>query len=333
MKMCKKENTYLRFSPAKVTSQILVKQQLNAHYQKVQNAKATIDNKIPYSYLSNPTTRGYRKNHKPYTRTSSSSEYHSVCEANVSAVNNYSDDQTVDQIVRTFLTDNATSSRRVSPVANVLKTPSRPNIPTAMQDKTLKISENGHSSSVASSRRFRADFVTGDVLQMHRNKFTPEKPFSPRLIRSNATSKLRSLRCYNPPIRMTKSNSSKISQDEDQNLRPATTADIIADSHSEEKNQRKIMKQDVHRPVSSQTCRISLGRRLAEDDTNSKHRQTPGVCFVPSPRPTALSTEIDRQTPLPANVSAQTSLELTKVGEWLKSLNPKDDEIPVAMVS
>ncbi|KAF6775083.1 hypothetical protein AHF37_05863 [Paragonimus kellicotti] len=168
---------------------------------------------------------------------------------------------------------------------------------------------------------------------MHQNKFTPEKPFSPRLIRSNASSKLRSLRCYNPPIRMTKSNSGKISHNEDQNMRPASTTDVIADSHNEKRNQRKIMKQDVRRPVSSQPCRTSLGHPLAEDDANSKHRQTPGVCFVPNQKHTQLSTEVDKQTQLPANVSAQTSSELTKVGEWLKSLNPKDDEIPVAVTN
>ncbi|KAA3682001.1 uncharacterized protein DEA37_0010096, partial [Paragonimus westermani] len=96
---------------------------------------------------------------------------------------------------------------------------------------------------------------------------------------------------------------------------------------NEKKIQRKVMKQDVCHPVSSQLCRTSLGRRLAGDDVNS-NRQTSGVCFVPSPRPTRLSTEIDKQSQLPANASAQTSSELTKVGDWLKSLNPKDDEIP-----
>ncbi|KAF8562734.1 hypothetical protein P879_09280 [Paragonimus westermani] len=333
MKTCKKGNTYSPFLPTKVTSQILVKQQLNAHYQKVQNAKATIDNKTPYSYITNPTTTGYQKNHKPHPRASSSLDYHSVCGVNFPAVNNYSDDQTVDQIVRTFLNDKATSDKKLLPEANFLKTPSRPNSPTATQDKTSKISENEHSKSLASSRRFHANFTTGDVLQMHRNKFTPEKPFSPRLIRSNATSKLRSLRCYNPPIRMTISNSSKISQNGDPNVRPASTTEVIQDPHNGKKIQRKIMKQDVCRPVSSQPCRTSLGRRLAGDDVNGKHRQTSGVCFVPSPRPIQLSTEIDKQTQLPANASAQTSSELTKVGEWLKSLNPKDDEIPVAVVS
>ncbi|KAA3681995.1 uncharacterized protein DEA37_0010090, partial [Paragonimus westermani] len=143
--------------------------------------------------------------------------------------NNYSDDQTVDQIVRTFLTDKAPSDRKTSPEANFLKTPLRQSSPKAMQDETSKISENEHSNSLASSRRFRANLITGDVLQMHRNKFTPEKLFSPRLIRSNAASKLRSLRCYNPPIRMVKSKSSKITQNGDPGVRPANTTDVVAD--------------------------------------------------------------------------------------------------------
>ncbi|KAF6769257.1 hypothetical protein AHF37_12394 [Paragonimus kellicotti] len=83
MKVCKKANPCLPIPPTQVTSQILVKQQLNAHYQKVQNARATIDNKTPYSYFNNPTTRGYKKNPKPYRRASLS-EYYSACEANFS---------------------------------------------------------------------------------------------------------------------------------------------------------------------------------------------------------------------------------------------------------
>lgn len=56
--------------------------------------------------------------------------------------------------------------------------------------------------------------MSTDVLDIHRDKFTSPKPFSPRTMKSNVSSKLISLRCYNPPKRIIRRQSdSKVSLD------------------------------------------------------------------------------------------------------------------------
>ncbi|GAA48932.1 spermatogenesis-associated protein 7-like [Clonorchis sinensis] len=62
----------------------------------------------------------------------------------------------------------------------------------------------------------------GDLLQIHKHRFTEEKPFSPRTIRSNASSKLRGLRCYNPPVRTSRVKAASAEQLEPERIRPAS---------------------------------------------------------------------------------------------------------------
>lgn len=44
-----------------------------------------------------------------------------------------------------------------------------------------------------------ASEVSGDLLEIKPYLFTPVKDFTPRMLKSTATSKLRALDCYNPP--------------------------------------------------------------------------------------------------------------------------------------
>ncbi|CAI2726204.1 unnamed protein product [Schistosoma spindalis] len=50
----------------------------------------------------------------------------------------------------------------------------------------------------------RRQSLSTDVLDIHRDKFTSPKPFSPRTMKSNFSSKLIGLRCYNPPKRISR---------------------------------------------------------------------------------------------------------------------------------
>lgn len=52
--------------------------------------------------------------------------------------------------------------------------------------------------------------IKGDILDWHRDHFVmPTKPFSPRILADTMSkSKIRDMRCYNPPFRKKKANSS-----------------------------------------------------------------------------------------------------------------------------
>lgn len=52
--------------------------------------------------------------------------------------------------------------------------------------------------------------IRGDIMDWHKEHFVePKKPFSPRLlVKPDAKSKVREMRCYNPPFRKKKTHSS-----------------------------------------------------------------------------------------------------------------------------
>ncbi|CAH8505399.1 unnamed protein product [Heterobilharzia americana] len=189
----------------KVSSQILIKQHLNAHYKSIQSAKASIDNSTPYSFINNPTTRGYRKSSRRICRQplSGRPETNGFCSQNV--INTFSDDPEVDEIVRKFLLDDC--AKYTEPF-----TYNEHHLQSAGGENAFgkhTCSDRGPASlrklegdCFSNKTVHRRQSFSKDVMDIHHNKFTNPKLFSPRTIKSNASSKLIGLRCYNPPKRV-----------------------------------------------------------------------------------------------------------------------------------
>ena len=64
-----------------------------------------------------------------------------------------------------------------------------------------------------SGKHFKKKLIKGDIMDYHSEHFLePQKPFSPRILDNpSAKSKVRDMRCYNPPFRKKKIKSSQSS--------------------------------------------------------------------------------------------------------------------------
>ncbi|KAK4469561.1 hypothetical protein MN116_007101 [Schistosoma mekongi] len=189
----------------KVSSKILIKQHLDAHYKNIQSVKACIDNATPYSFIHNPTTKGYRKSSKVSHRTPLSIRPETNSLHNLTTIKTFSDDPEVDQIVRRFMLDNnekqielLTLGEHHSEIADNNKAHHKHDCSYDEPVVIRKLDIDSFSTKTVQQR----ESLSKDVLDIHRNKFTSPKPFSPRTVKSNASSKLISLRCYNPPKRI-----------------------------------------------------------------------------------------------------------------------------------
>ncbi|CAH8503021.1 unnamed protein product [Schistosoma bovis] len=201
----------------KVSSKILIKQHLNAHYRNIQSVKAYVDNTTPYSFSHNPTTKGYLKSYKAADRRplSTRPESNSLC--NLTTINTFSDDPEVDRIVRRFILDSNDKlmeplglGEHRSEVVGNKNTCEKCDCSDGEPIILRKLDIDCFSTKTAHRRQS----LSTDVLDIHRDKFTSPKPFSPRTMKSNVSSKLISLRCYNPPKRIIRRQSdSKVSLD------------------------------------------------------------------------------------------------------------------------
>ncbi|CAH8506118.1 hypothetical protein MS3_00006246 [Schistosoma haematobium] len=201
----------------KVSSKILIKQHLNAHYRNIQSVKAYVDNTTPYSFSHNPTTKGYLKSYKGADRIplSTRPESNSLC--NLTTINTFSDDPEVDRIVRRFILDSNDKlmeplglGEHRSEVVGNKNTCEKCDCSDGEPIILRKLDVDCFSTKTAHRRQL----LSTDVLDIHRDKFTSPKPFSPRTMKSNVSSKLISLRCYNPPKRISRRQSdSKVSLD------------------------------------------------------------------------------------------------------------------------
>ncbi|CAH8506142.1 unnamed protein product [Schistosoma curassoni] len=201
----------------KVSSKILIKQHLNAHYRNIQSVKAYVDNTTPYSFSHNPTTKGYLKSYKGADRRplSTRPESNSLC--NLTTINTFSDDPEVDRIVRRFILDSNDKlmeplglGEHRSEVVGNKNTCEKCDCSDGEPIILRKLDVDCFSTKTAHRRQS----LSTDVLDIHRDKFTSPKPFSPRTMKSNVSSKLISLRCYNPPKRISRRQSdSKVSLD------------------------------------------------------------------------------------------------------------------------
>ncbi|CAH8544367.1 unnamed protein product [Dicrocoelium dendriticum] len=181
----------------KSSTHILVRQHLDAHYRKVLSSKGAIDTSSPYAFKPSciDQNRMYPENHHlPGSRCVTSFRKKYIFDHNLQ----FSNDPVVDHLVKSYfasLRSEATGNILGSFVGDKRDSPkTHNNCNTFTRPVTRSISE---AKLLSGARRLEPDSY--DILQIHQHKFTTQKPFSPRTIRSNASSKLRSLRCYNPP--------------------------------------------------------------------------------------------------------------------------------------
>ncbi|TPP65854.1 hypothetical protein FGIG_05692 [Fasciola gigantica] len=319
-----------------VSKQILINQQLDSHYKRIQNVRATIDTSIPYTFTRNPTTRGYRTQ-KRSPRPGLTVTLHSddVGESFMMP-ERFSDDQVVDNIVKEFLKENpiffqsdpndewhdASEREKGKAIASVRNNRDRSGIAR---------SAAGSSRSAFGSRPASSG---GDVLKRFQHKFTKEKPFSPRTMKTNAESKIRRLRCYNPPIRARRSSTST----ERQSSRPSSAGETHLETNNPPGQPSSLR---PFRPTSRPSPRIvNLARRTsspvtAESVRNSNlsdHRGArvtvvPGFRAVDDSRTDEPAAELQPVTSVvvtqapgsrtPANVNDS---QMGKVDRWLDTL-------------
>ncbi|CAH8531535.1 unnamed protein product [Schistosoma rodhaini] len=175
----------------KVSSKILIKQHLNAHYRNIQSVKAYVDNTAPYSLSHNPTTKGYRKSSKAADKRPLSTRPETNSRCNSIAINTFSDNPEVDEIVRVVLGEHH------SEVVGNKSTCEKCNCSDGEPIILRKLDVDCLSTKTSHRRQS----LSNDVLDIYRDKFTSPKLFSPRTMKSSVPSKLISLRCYNPPKR------------------------------------------------------------------------------------------------------------------------------------
>ncbi|KER30776.1 hypothetical protein T265_02819 [Opisthorchis viverrini] len=139
------------------------------------------------------------------------------------------DDPSVDQIIRSYIRNKPSENHKFTSELLLNATYLRESLDDRPSGNDSPIAARRPGTSHSTQSRIRHSEV-GDLLQTHKHRFTEEKPFSPRTIRSNASSKLRGLRCYNPPVRTSRVKAANAEQLEPERIRPvsalATKSDL-----------------------------------------------------------------------------------------------------------
>ncbi|TGZ70881.1 hypothetical protein CRM22_002951 [Opisthorchis felineus] len=288
---------------AMVSSHILVKQHLNAHNRKLQNVKAAVDTSLPYSYWNNPTTRGYQKNPKSPSQHMCLNEILRTSN-NRDIVTKFSDDPSVDQIVRSYIRNKPSegcefTSELPWKATHLMESPDgRPS-----GNGSLIAARRPGTSHSTQSRMRRLE--AGDLLQIHKHRFTEEKPFSPRTIRSNASSKLRGLPCYNPPVRTSRIKAASAEQLEPERIRPASALATKSNLH------------DATRLSKRPSVHSYEGAFESPNKLNLLQSAGPGNAFAP--QPSQFSNPERTYTPQPTSLT-QVTQNLDWVDQWIQSL-------------
>ncbi|XP_046355876.2 spermatogenesis-associated protein 7-like [Haliotis rufescens] len=219
---------------AKLTTQYLVLDHMNNHYRKINKAKPAIDNRPPKSIAQSQKVRERKerdhiKKHgtsrptsrmsvRPVSRNDVDAEYYDEAEWDDPEDD---DERLVYDIMRTTLRENYPASadatygsgqrpRGQSPggfnktiryqdqvQANDLQTYYRPEKRPSSVRSTHSMLSNGSRTSLMGNPKKATD---GDLLQKRSHVFTePEKPFTPRTLKSNRQSRLSEYKYYNPP--------------------------------------------------------------------------------------------------------------------------------------
>uniref|UniRef100_A0A0X3NQS9 Uncharacterized protein n=2 Tax=Schistocephalus solidus TaxID=70667 RepID=A0A0X3NQS9_SCHSO len=187
-----------------VSSQIIVKQQLESHYKRLQSVKPRVDDSLPYSFYNNPKFRAKFNPKRTSLRSlrPSNTEHRHL----PTPVRPYASDSFVDGIVQRMLKDENFVSGQSPQWLKINSSRQRSADHQVRNTSPRSRTESNRSCSSARSRVVREQ--SADVFERNPQKFTPAKAFTPRTLKSSATSFIRNLECYNPPIRRRSSRAS-----------------------------------------------------------------------------------------------------------------------------
>ncbi|XP_055952358.1 spermatogenesis-associated protein 7-like isoform X2 [Argiope bruennichi] len=204
-----------------ITSQYLALQQLDAHQRMISRAKSTVDTSAPkslQSYISvvnQQKKKSWRRSNNEsrssnmenldydFRPATSSRMQNSISEED----DNLSLNTSVNKGIQTGIPFGNFSSKTADKISWYLEALRHGELHSPFFMGT-ESSKNFHQSQA--SNRNRKKIIKGDILDWHTDCFVkPSKPFSPRIIaNTNAKSKLKDMRCYNPPFRKKKHSSS-----------------------------------------------------------------------------------------------------------------------------
>ncbi|GFT28250.1 uncharacterized protein NPIL_101461 [Nephila pilipes] len=208
-----------------ITSQYLALQQLDAHQRMLSRAKSKVDTSAPkslQSYIS-VVDRQRKKNWRKLNNESNMSnmeilglDHRPATSSRLQISFSEEDDNmslntSVNKGVQTGIPFRNFSSKTADKIAWYLEALRHGELqsPLFLRDESSRNSK--HSHSMVKKKKV----IKGDLIDWHKDHFVnPSKPFSPRILMdTNAKSKVREMRCYNPPFRKRKHHSSSHSSD------------------------------------------------------------------------------------------------------------------------
>lgn len=227
-------STLLSPTSSKLMTQYIVKANLNHHYSKLQNAKPRIDNSLPDSMLKSQKVRDRKRQEgQPYYTKSSQrsksrqssrpqSQFSNSGDSKEYWMDKYGDDleAEVERIVQMTLNGRSQELQHVSLYAQHQRDSAK-QLDATYQETVRSRNHDGHFSSlsrscvsphslVSNSEKLVSDRRAGmsarsenqDLLKTRAHMFTePDKPFVPKILKSNRSSLLNHYKYYNAPKR------------------------------------------------------------------------------------------------------------------------------------
>ncbi|XP_039518940.1 spermatogenesis-associated protein 7 [Pimephales promelas] len=213
-------------SSGKLMNQYLIKDHMVSHYRKMYSAKAAVDCSVPKSlhssvkYVDQKRREQLRKDTRSQSRRSDSQRSTRInSRASCSSKNSRPSVQGGDGAYH-YLDQSLGSSPRISTsfhskqIVYPSQTSGTPANHFRSASELSSRSPNPHwqdagpSCATSSSQRGFKSFqdptqktYSGDILLKHTHRFTPEKPFTPRTLKSHHQSTLLQYRYYTPPRR------------------------------------------------------------------------------------------------------------------------------------
>ncbi|GBM51230.1 hypothetical protein AVEN_73843-1 [Araneus ventricosus] len=204
-----------------ITSQYLALQQLDAHQRMISRAKSIVDTSAPkslQSYIS-VVNRQKKKNWRRSNNESRASNMENLdydlrpatssrMQNSISEEDdNLSLNTSVNKGVQTGIPFSNFSSKTADKISWYLEALRH----GELQSPFFIGTESSRSfQQLQASNRNHKKVIKGDILDWHTNCFVKQsKPFSPRIVaNTSAKSKVKDMRCYNPPFRKKKHSSS-----------------------------------------------------------------------------------------------------------------------------
>ncbi|XP_003200342.3 spermatogenesis-associated protein 7 [Danio rerio] len=206
-------------SSGKLMDQYLIKDHMLSHYRKLYSAKAAVDCSVPKSmhasvkYVDQKRREQQRKNSQSGRSDSQRStriNSRSSCSSKNSRPSAQGDYHYLNHSLMSSsprISTSFHSKQIVYPSQTVCRSATPANHFRSASELSFR-SPNPQWQHSTSSQRAYSSFqdpvqktYSGDVLQKHAHRFTPEKPFTPRTLRSEQQSTLLQYRYYTPPRR------------------------------------------------------------------------------------------------------------------------------------